>query len=122
MSETGRATIKLPWPNRILHPNERKHWAVKARAAKKARQDGAAAALEAGIRHIDADGLIVRTTAFPPDKRQRDDDGILASLKSYFDGNADVVGIDDSKWRLGPMERGEPVKHGAVHVQVEIVK
>jgi len=122
MSAEGRATIKLPWPNRVLHPNERKHWAVKAKAAKKARQDGAAAAQIAGVRHIEADGLIVRVTAFPPNKHARDDDGIMTNLKSYFDGIADVVGIDDSKWRMGEMERGEPVKHGAVHVEVEIVK
>lgn len=114
--------IILPWPNRDLHPNARVHWGKHARAAKKARQDGANATLAAGIRKIDAESLVVRPVIFPPNRHARDDDGIVSSLKSYFDGIADIIGIDDSKWRLGETVRRDPIKHGAVHVEITVQK
>ena len=41
-------TVTLPWPARVLHPNARPHWRVKAKAAKAARATSYALALQAG--------------------------------------------------------------------------
>ena len=112
------ASVTLPWPDRILHPNERPHWAVKARTAKKARQRGAVETIAAGFRRIEAEALKVTITFTPPDNRPRDTDGMLSSLKSYLDGVADVIGVDDSRWRI-TMCRETPAKPGCVRVVLE---
>lgn len=115
----GKAVrIELPWPDRDLHPNTRVHWARRARAAKTARKAGAAFTLAAGIRRIDAERIVAKITFHPPDNRPRDDDGMIASFKSYRDGIADVIGVDDSRWRIQPVV-GEPVKGGAVLIELE---
>lgn len=109
--------IELPWPSRVLHPNARVHWAAKARATKLAKSEAAWWAKAAGAKPIKANVLSVSITFFPPDKRRRDVDGMLASIKAYIDGIADVVGIDDSNWSIS-MRRDEPREHGAVLFEI----
>lgn len=114
-------SIVLPWPSRTLHPNSRPHWAAKAKAVKKARNDAAWCAREAGIRRGDPDipaALKVTAVFSPPDNRRRDVDGMLSSIKSYLDGISDIIGVDDSKWQIA-MRRGDPVKHGLVTIEIE---
>jgi crossover junction endodeoxyribonuclease RusA len=111
--------IDLPWPSRDLHPNARVHWAQKAKAAKKARLDAAIASLAAGIRKMGVSSLSVIATFAPPDSRRRDADGMLSSLKPSFDGIADVIGVDDSKWDIA-IRRAEPVKGGNVGIEIEV--
>ena len=53
----------------------------------------------------------------PPDKRRRDMDNMLASIKAALDGVSAVIGVDDSKWRLS-MHVAPPVKDGRVRVIV----
>lgn len=115
-------SISIPWPSRTLHPNARPHWAAKAKAVKKARNDAAWCAREAGIRRGDPDiPQVPKVTAIfsPPDKRPRDLDSMLASLKAAFDGIADAMGVDDSLWEIGAPRRGDPVKHGLVTIEIE---
>lgn len=114
-------SIDLPWPSRVLHPNARAHWAQKAKAVKKARADAAWSAKAAGIRRGDYDiPLNLRVTAVfcPPDSRARDADGMLSSCKAYFDGIADVIGVDDSKWQIA-LRREAAVKGGSVRIELE---
>lgn len=114
--------IDLPWPPRALHPNARPHWGTKASKTKKARADGAKAALAARIRRNDQDipqSLKVTAVFFPPNNRAHDVDGCMASCKAYFDGIADVIGIDDSKWTFGAPRKEAPVKGGAVRIELE---
>ncbi len=116
--------IDLPWPAKELHPNARVHWAKKAKAAKQARNDGAWCALASGVRTHDfmgLDSLNVSIVFLPPDNRRRDTDGMISSAKSYFDGIADVVGVDDSKWVFTGIKRGEPKKPGIVRVEISSV-
>lgn len=113
-----KGVVELPWPSRDLHPNARCHWAKKARAAKIARSDAAWWAKAAGVRLIKADALQVTAIFFPPDRRRRDADGMLSSIKSYLDGIADVVGVDDSQWRIA-IRRDEPRPGGAVRIEIE---
>ncbi len=115
--------IELPWPSRDLHPNARVHWAKKAKAAKRARNDAAYFALASGIRTYDFAGqqsLNVALVFQPPDNRRRDTDGMISSVKNYCDGIADVVGIDDSRWVLS-VRREEPKKPGVVRVEISSV-
>jgi crossover junction endodeoxyribonuclease RusA len=116
--------INLPWPAKELHPNARGHWTKKAKAAKQARNDGAWCALASGVRTHDfkgQDSLNVSIVFEPPDKRRRDTDGMFSSMKSYLDGIADVVGVDDSKWVFTGIKRGEPKKPGMVRVEISSV-
>lgn len=113
--------ITLPWPPRSLHPNSRKHWAVKAKDAKQARQTAGWCAKEAGIRRGDCDipqALKVTAIFYPPNRHKHDLDGCLSALKSSLDGIADVIGIDDSKWQLA-LRKEAPVKGGLVRIELE---
>lgn len=115
--------VNLPWPAKELHPNARVHWAKKAKATKQARSDAAWLALSSGVRTHDfvgADNLGVTLVFVPPDKRGRDTDGMISSVKAYCDGIADVVGVDDSKWVLG-IRREAPQKPGIVRVEIDSV-
>lgn len=114
-------SVTLPWPPRVLHPNSRVHWSKRAKAAKHCRTTSAYLTLESGIRRNDPDipqALRVTAVFFPPDNRRRDVDGMLSSCKSYLDGIADVIGIDDSKWQIA-LRREAPVKGGSVRIELE---
>ena len=112
--------IDLPWPSRDLHPNARKHWTAKARATKAARVEAGWAAKAAGVKRIAAGSLAVTAVFSPPDNRRRDTDGMLSSIKAYFDGIADVIGIDDSAWQLS-IRRLPMLKGGAVRIEIEVI-
>lgn len=114
-------TIALPWPPKSLNPNSRLHWSVKAKAAKKYRGDCRILCQAHGARALLVDALHVEVTFCPPDRRHRDTDNMLASVKSGLDGAADATGVDDSRWAL-TIKRGEPVKGGAVLVHLNPVE
>lgn len=44
--------------------------------------------------------LAVLMTFYPPDRRRRDDDNAIGSFKSYRDGIADAIKVDDHKWTV----------------------
>ena len=114
--------ITLPWPDRSLHPNSRKHYMVKAKAVKAARWTAHKSIWEAGIRKTDTDlpqALKVTCIFSPPNNRKHDLDGCFAALKASFDGIADAIGIDDSKWTFGAPRKDAPVKGGAVRIEIE---
>ena len=109
-------TIRLPWPPKELSPNARVHWAKKAKAAKQYRELAWAQTLLNG----DADAPIdwiecynLRLTFHPPDRRRRDLDNMLASIKAGIDGIADAIQVDDQHFSL-TLQRGEPTKGGEV--------
>lgn len=113
------ATIFLPWPDRKLSPNARGHWSTVARAKKRAKHDACYATMDAGLRKIDADAITVRVSFYPPDRRPRDIDNCIASMKAAFDGIAWAVGVDDSKWTLVIEPRGPVERQGKVKVTLE---
>jgi crossover junction endodeoxyribonuclease RusA len=43
---------------------------------------------------------------------------MLAATKAGLDGIADVIGVDDHRWAIS-LRRGDPVKGGAVVVEIE---
>lgn len=110
--------ISLPWPPASLSPNARGHWSKKAKAAKRYRGDCRILCMASGLRQIKRDTLELSITFNPPDRRHRDLDNMLASLKSGLDGIADATGVDDSRWTI-TMTKGEPRRGGAVVVKIK---
>lgn len=110
--------VTLPWPDKLLHPNARVHWAKKAKAVKAARM---AACWYASIafpgRKPNWSGAKIAVTFNPPDKRRRDLDGMIASHKAAQDGIADALDIDDSKFECS-YRMGDPIKGGSVRVEI----
>lgn len=59
-------------------------------------------------------------TFFPPDKRKRDDDNMVASFKAGRDGIAQALGVDDNLFHLEKPEIGDPVwPHGQIRVRID---
>ena len=110
--------ITLPWPDKALSPNGRPgHWAVKARAVKKARSMATSAtwaargtSVKPGWPSAHLAWVLHPKTANTPDA-----DNAQAALKNFQDGIADALGIDDSLFTC-TYALGAPVKGGAVHV------
>jgi len=111
--------LEIPWPDRRLSPNARQHWAAAARLRKAYRARCRAIGEQVGLGYLrgSENAVSVHLTFFPPDKRARDWDNMLAAMKSGLDGLADAMGVDDSRWRVA-FEVSEPVKGGIVLVQV----
>ena len=116
MSEAS-VQIVLPWPHKALWPNSRAHWAAKAREVKKHRQ-WATWATPARLQ-VEADKLSVTVTFNPPDIRARDTDNAVAAVKSYLDGIADSLGVNDSIFEIEKPVRGPVVKAGRVVFEVK---
>jgi crossover junction endodeoxyribonuclease RusA len=114
--------IELPWPAKELSPNARQHWSAAARAKKAYRLRCKAVGDAAGLALVPkgATGVLVHLVFIKPDRRARDWDNMLASMKSGLDGLADAMGVDDSMWRLSFDVADEPVPAGAVLVTIEV--
>ena len=110
----------LPWPDRALHPNARGHWSKRAKATKAARAGAHVLAIEAGWNRLTLPPgrLHLWIDFYPPDRRKRDDDGLLASMKAARDGIADALGIDDARFVSHPYVRDEVRKGGEVLVRI----
>lgn len=106
--------VELPWPMPILFPNEKKrhHWSKVSKAAKQARAYSWAMAKQAK-----AAGKIQEVSFYPPDRRVRDDDGMIGAFKHYRDGIADATGIDDRNYRP-QYTFCEPVAGGKIVVSI----
>lgn len=96
-------SFTLPNPDRRLSPNARSHPMTLANARKVARLCGRTAGIiakaeaRAAIR-LPIDPFEIRYTFRYADRRRRDLDNLIASMKSYLDGIVDsgIVG-DDSR-------------------------
>lgn len=121
--------IVLPWPDRRLSPNARIHWRAKAPVTAKARKDAVYLTYDAmpmGARevrqHFAGEGPIsYQVTFYPPDKRHRDDDSMIAMLKAARDGIADALGVNDRRFKPHYFFE-EPSKPGRVEVVISPIK
>jgi crossover junction endodeoxyribonuclease RusA len=96
-------TVVLPWPPKELSPNARLHWAALSRVKKAYRTACWLQARKAGISAetlLGADEADVHLVFYPPDKRNRDADNMLASMKAGLDGLADALKVDDNIFRV----------------------
>ena len=114
--------IQLSWPAKALSPNHRSrsHW-PRTNALKAARKEGYLSTLEAmgkgGAPKWSNPRFAFVITAYPPDRRARDDDNLIASIKPFRDGIAQALGVDDSRFDTR-LQWGEPVKGGKIIVEV----
>lgn len=100
--------VTLPWPPKDLSPNARIHWSRRSKAAKAYRRACHVLTLEAGIRGVDWEGDIhLWIDFYPPDRRHRDDDNMVAAFKAGRDGMADAMGLDDKRFRIHPYVKDE---------------
>ncbi len=107
--------ITIPWPNRVLHPNARSHWAEKAKASKAYRQSAGWLTKASGDK-VDGMGAVdLHITFYPPNKRKHDLDGCLSAIKAGIDGIADALKIDDSRFTIR-IEKGAVIKGGEVRI------
>lgn len=117
----GGILIELGWPAKALSPNSREHFMTKARFVKASRDTAYWATRAAmGLAKFSHDGeerVSFVVTAYPPDKRARDDDNLIASTKSFRDGIAKALGVDD-KFFDQRLQWGEPVPHGRLVIEV----
>lgn len=115
--------LVLPWPSAKLTPNakRRTHWRTYQPAIKEARLK----AMLVTSSHPDVkcgfnfgDGKIpVSVTFYPPDRRKRDDDGMIGQFKPYRDGICDALGIDDHRWKTS-YTVAEPCKPGRIEIEI----
>jgi crossover junction endodeoxyribonuclease RusA len=92
--------VIVAWPPRMLQPNARTHWAPLAKAKASYRESCGWLTKQAGIKLDPLDWPTVEFTFVPPNRRKHDLDNLLAAMKSGIDGMAEVIGCDDSRWRL----------------------
>ena len=114
-------SVRFPWPPKELSPNARVHWTKKARKAKQYRADCYLLAKAAKARVAGGDMPVLLAVEFwPQTNRKRDEDNLIASCKSLFDGLADALGVNDSRFRIGrPQVMPAGTKYGAVVVHIK---
>jgi len=109
--------IELPWPHKDLSPNARIHWGDRRRLVASYRGACCLLANLSGVRPIEAERVAMTIRFCPPDMRRRDMDNLIAATKALRDGLMDALGVDDSRFVV-TYEMGEPIKGGAVMVQI----
>lgn len=95
-----------------------KHWGGISDARQAARDQGAIAARAFRGAFGRDDMLDMVVWIEPPDRKRRDLDNILASLKSYIDGIASEIGFDDYKIESILLRRMPHVPDGCVTVEL----
>lgn len=108
-----------PFPSRNLSPNARLHWAVVAKAKKKAKAETFWLAKEAGLGKIEADEIRVSLTFYPPTRARFDDDNLIARCKAIIDGVSQAIEVDDRHFRINAIQRGPVEKHGMLKIKLE---
>ena len=121
-------TIKLPWPDSRISPNKANghHWSSTSKARKNARMEAFLIAkplmvgsvplsLEGDLNRIE---LSLSITFMQPDRRRRDIDGLLSSIKPQIDGIADALKIDDFRFNPVRISRKYGEKPGFVIFEI----
>lgn len=112
--------ITLPWTNRLLSPNARVHWAVKRKLVEQAKHWAYLAVFEQrkGEHAKPAGKINYRCSFFPPDRRPRDEDNLIASLKSSLDGIAMALNVNDKCFHILEPIVGDAKKPGRVEIDL----
>jgi crossover junction endodeoxyribonuclease RusA len=108
--------FSLSWPDKALQSNSRAHWAAKAKATKKARQDAWATALAHNLPCWPEATIFIE---YWPRTRRGDPQNVPHALKAYIDGIADAMGVDDRCFKVDyPTMFAGTTKAGAVVFRV----
>lgn len=105
--------LELPLPPSILNPNDKSHWAKKAKAKAACKLSAyylCRAAKVNAFRGEVRDELTMTVEFRLPGKRKRDADNLLASAKASIDGVAQALDIDDCRFNPITVNRvyGQP--------------
>lgn len=116
----NRITIQLPFPSMQLNPNKRLHWSKLARAKKQYRQVCYHLTKALKLPAIPTEGdLTVSMTFYPPDRRRRDRDNLVASMKSGLDGVATALKVDDCRFDPRPYLSQETGNYVLIEIEWE---
>lgn len=108
--------IRLPWPPKELSSNTRTDRRYTGHIRRKYKSDCAMMLRSQQVK-IPPNALL-DIGFHPPDKRRRDLDNMLTSIKYGIDGLAIASDCDDYGWAF-TIWRGKPVKDGCVLVMFE---
>ena len=107
--------IELPFPPSSLSGHAKGHWRSKAAVTAKHRAWAKAATLAVGPFGSEGTGDIRVIVTFYPPSRRGDRVNFPNRMKPYFDGIADALRVNDSRF-LPSYLCAEPVKDGRVTV------
>lgn len=110
--------IKCSYPDKHLSSNKRLHWSVKSKYTAQCRMQW----FYELSRYKNAlkNNVDFVVSFAPPDLRRRDVQNAVIASKALIDALSDVVGIDDSKFKiLWPREFLPPVDGGAVFIEFQ---
>jgi crossover junction endodeoxyribonuclease RusA len=108
--------IELPFPSAKLSGHAKGKWWNTSGIVAKHREWAAKATLEALIPVPDAGDIRVAVTFYPPDRRG-DRVNFPNRMKPYWDGIADALGVNDSRF-LPAFYYAEPTKDARVVVEI----
>jgi hypothetical protein len=109
--------IELPFPASSLAGHAKGHWRALSGVVKKHREWARLAALSAAI-PVPDEGDIKVCVIFVPPNRRGDRINFSNRMKPYFDGIADALGVNDSRF-LPSYQYAEPVSPGKVVVVIQ---
>jgi hypothetical protein len=109
--------ILLPWPPASLSGhNDAAHWSGKSGVVKKHRMWAKEAALAAKVRVAAAGDIVLKIRFTPPDRRG-DRLNFYNRAKPFFDGIADALNVNDSRFvPSGGLEFAEPKFPGKIEI------
>ena len=121
------AALTLDWVRMSdLSANSRLHWRKKARLVKNQRGMATGIAQENRLHlargRIPAEGpIFIRLTCCPPSGTvYPDDDNFITAQKGALDAIAKVLGVDDKRFKVQPVRKGERSKDGGVIVEIAV--
>lgn len=109
--------IELPFPPSSLSGHNEGHWRSKSEIVARHRSWAKLATLAARIAAPAGGDIRVVVTFYPPSRRG-DRINFPNRMKPYFDGIADALKVNDSRF-LPVYQFAEPVKGGRVVVSIE---
>lgn len=112
--------LELPWPPSILNPNNRSHWARKAKVKARVREDAYYKTQMQDTPDFGDKNIHLHIEFFPPSKRRYDVDNALAALKSSLDGIADAWEVNDRRFKPITIEMSDLVIKGGL-VKISII-
>lgn len=129
-SQAARLSLMLPWPPKELSPNARVHWAALAPIKAGYREE---CGWRAKVGETDKGFLPQSMRPLPPpvratvtfvvpDRRRRDVDNLMASVKAAWDGCVDAGLLEDDsadKFTPRPADPAFRVEKGERYVEVE---
>ena len=112
----AQAAIELPFPPSSLSGHNKGHWRAKSGIVAKHREWARRATLAAKVAAPETGDIRLIVTFYPPNRRG-DRINFPNRCKPLFDGIADALGVNDSRF-VPAYYFAEPVKGGRVVVEV----